>query len=214
MARKGLMRLDGALAQALERLHLEPVLREARAIALWAEVVGPQVAEATRVEGLRDGVIAVVARSSTWAFELTFHKERILRELNVRVGRGTVRDLRFRVGALPNASGAADARPAAPDASALAGTPLPEETTAAIDAAIADLPDSDLRARLKEALVTERLRDVWLREHGYRPCARCGAMHDRATADCPACLREARQRHRDQAEAASPRKESTGADGE
>lgn len=192
MRAKGFVRLDGALAQAMEQLQLDPVLREARAIALWPEIVGPQVAGATRVESVRDGVVCVVARSPAWAFELTFHKPRLLRELNSRLGRGTVRDLRFRVGSPQEPQQAL--REPVPDAAALDRMPLPEDAAAAIEAAVADLPDPDLRARLAAALATDRRREVWLRAHGYRSCAHCGALHSRPTPDCPACRRDARER--------------------
>jgi predicted nucleic acid-binding Zn ribbon protein len=191
--RSGFMRLDGALAKAVERLQLEHVLREGRAITVWSEVVGAQVAEATRAENVRDGVLSVVARSSTWAFELTFHKEKILRGLNTRLGRGTLRDIRFRVGSLEEPEGTPPPEPI-PDAAALAGLPLSPESAAAIDAAVAGQPDPELREQLTRTLAAEQRRNQWLAEHGYRPCARCGTLHRRATPECPACRREIRLR--------------------
>lgn len=199
MARKGFTRLDGALAQTLERLNLEPVLREARALALWGEVVGSPVAEATRAENVRDGVLSVVTRSSTWAFELTFHKERILRSFATRLGRGVVRDIRFRVGSPDEPEPPPPPEPV-PTPASLAGTPLSEAATATIQAAAEGQTDPDLRARVAEALAAEERRAVWLRENGYRPCARCGALHPLPTPDCPACRRDARQRERKRAE--------------
>jgi predicted nucleic acid-binding Zn ribbon protein len=191
--RSGFMRLDGALAKAVERLQLEHVLREGRAIAVWAEVVGAQVAEATRAENVRDGVLSVVARSSTWAFELTFHKEKILRGLNQRLGRGTLRDIRFRVGSLEEPEAAPPPEPV-PNAEALADLPLSPETAAAIEAAVSAQPDPELRAHLARTLAAEARRNQWLAEHGYRPCPRCGTLHRRRTPECPACRREMRSR--------------------
>jgi predicted nucleic acid-binding Zn ribbon protein len=177
----------------MERLQLEPVLREARALTLWPEVVGPQLAAATRAENVREGVLSVVTRTSSWAFELTFHKERILKALNARLGRGTVRDIRFRVGC-PDEPEAPPPPAPIPPAAELAATPLSDESAAAIAAAVAAHSDPDLRVRVAEALAAEERRAAWLREHGYRPCARCGALHRRLTPDCPACRREARER--------------------
>jgi predicted nucleic acid-binding Zn ribbon protein len=194
MARKDWTRLGGALNQALERLHLEPLLREGRALAVWADVVGPQVAEATRAEDVRDGVLSVAVRSSTWAFELTFHKEKILRGLNTRLGRGTLRDIRFHVGSLTTA-GEEDLPPEpVPSPEALAGRPLSPDAEAAIAATVAGQADPELRARIATALATEQRRSDWLTEHGYRPCARCGALHRDPAPDCPACRRDARLR--------------------
>jgi predicted nucleic acid-binding Zn ribbon protein len=199
VSRRGFIRLDGALAQAMERLQLEPVLREARALTLWPEVVGTPVADATRAENVRDGVLSVVTRTSTWAFELTFHKERILRAYTARLGRGVVRDIRFRVGC-PDEPEAPSLPEPVPAPAALAGTPLSEDAAAVIAAAAAEQPDPDLRARVADALAAEERRAAWLRDHGYRPCARCGALHSRPTPDCPVCRRDARQRERAHAE--------------
>jgi predicted nucleic acid-binding Zn ribbon protein len=192
VSRKAFVRLDGALAQAMERLQLEPILREARALTLWPEVVGPQVAEATRAENVRDGVLSVVTRTSTWAFELTFHKERILRSISARLGRGVVRDIRFRVGS-PDEPEAPPPPEPVPMPADLVGTPLSDETVAAIAAATAAQPDTDLRDRVAAAIAAEERRAAWLRQHGYRPCTRCGALHRRPTADCPACRRDAQE---------------------
>jgi predicted nucleic acid-binding Zn ribbon protein len=186
-------RLNGAIAEAIRRLHLEPVLREGRALSLWGEVVGEQVAEATRAEDVRDGVLSVVVRSSTWAFELTFHKEKILRDLNSRLGRGTLRDIRFHVGATEAAAEAPPPEPV-PSWEALAEQPLSQETASEIEAAIADQSDPELRDRIARSLSAGHRRGQWLGEHGYRPCPFCGALHRGRSPECPACRSEARSR--------------------
>lgn len=192
---RGFTRLDGALKQAMERLQLEPVLREARALTLWPEVVGRQLAAATRAENVRDGVLSIVTRTSAWAFELTFHKERILKALNGRLGRGVVRDIRFRVGCPDEPEPPPSPEPI-PDARELAGLPLSDESAARIAASVAGHADPELRDRVAEALAAEERRAAWLQAHGYRPCARCGALHRGSAPDCPACRREIRQRER------------------
>jgi hypothetical protein len=104
-----------------------------------------------------------------------------------------VRDIRFRVGS-PDEPEAPSLPEPVPDPAVLAGTPLSEEGAAAIAAAIAAQPDPELRDRVAEALVAEERRAAWLRDHGYRPCARCGALHRQTHPECPACRRDARQR--------------------
>jgi predicted nucleic acid-binding Zn ribbon protein len=73
------------------RLHLERA---------WAEAVGPEYAEHTRVGGLRRGVLEVEVDSAVLLQELAhFHKRRLLRELRGRLPGTAVNDLRFRNGA-------------------------------------------------------------------------------------------------------------------
>ena len=73
------------------RLHLERA---------WAEAVGPEYAEHTRVAGLRRGVLEVEVDNAVLLQELAhFHKRRLLRELRGRLPDTALNDLRFRNGA-------------------------------------------------------------------------------------------------------------------
>src|SRR5438132_340929 len=114
----GFKPLGGVLSAEARRLKLDDSLREASAVTLWAEVVGEQIAAATEAERVRDGVLYVIARSHTWAFELTFHRDPILNGLNARLGRNTIKEIRFRPGILRSPG----APPAPPEP-----VPTPEE---------------------------------------------------------------------------------------
>ena len=70
---------------------------------IWQEVVGPQIADKTRPEALRNGVLAVTVASSVWMQELTFMKQKILDRLQQKLASGTVRDIRFKLGDIPQA---------------------------------------------------------------------------------------------------------------
>jgi predicted nucleic acid-binding Zn ribbon protein len=73
------------------RLHLERA---------WAEAVGPEHAQHTRVAGLRRGVLEIEVANSALLQELAhFHKRRLLEQLRPRLPGVTVNDLRFRAGA-------------------------------------------------------------------------------------------------------------------
>ena len=70
--------VDGALQSAFTRLGLSGKLAQQRALVIWPEVVGPQIAAATRPLHVRDGILFVATKSSTWAHELIFRKAAIL----------------------------------------------------------------------------------------------------------------------------------------
>jgi hypothetical protein len=181
------------MGDTLKRLHLDGRAREMQAMLVWAEVVGPQIAAVTEPDAVRDGILHIVARTSTWASELTFHKQSILKGINGRLGKGTLRDLRFRQGALSGTSGV-EARPEpGPTAEELAGIPLTEEDTRAIALAAEAQPDPDMAAMVSRILAGERRRRHWLVQQGRRLCPRCGAQYDRDGAECPACRMERRQ---------------------
>ena len=86
------------LADVIKSLGLAKKLNEQRAVVDWPEIVGRRIAEhsrATRVDGRR---LFVEVDSSVWAQELTLMKRTILREINDRVGNGTIENVHFVIG--------------------------------------------------------------------------------------------------------------------
>jgi predicted nucleic acid-binding Zn ribbon protein len=192
-SRSGLTSLGAALGDTLKRLHLDDRAREMQALLVWSEAVGPQIAAVTEADTVRDGVLHVVARTSTWASELTFHKQSILKGINQRLGKGTLRDLRFRQGPIGQAiAPGAEAEPV-PTPEQLAAVLLTAEEEREIAAAVAAQPDPDLAEMVGRLLAGERRRRRWLEQHGDRVCPHCGAVYHRTGSECPACRMERRQ---------------------
>ena len=65
----------------------------------WAEAAGADIAQHTRVGGLRRGVLEVEVKNAVLMHELAhYHKRRLLEELRRRLPELTLTDLRFRAG--------------------------------------------------------------------------------------------------------------------
>jgi predicted nucleic acid-binding Zn ribbon protein len=56
----------------------------------WAEIVGPELADHTQPEKLRDGELTVVADSTAWATQVRLLAAQLVRRLNLELGAGTV----------------------------------------------------------------------------------------------------------------------------
>lgn len=188
---EGFRPLGHVLGAEARRLKLDGSLREASAVTLWPEVVGEQIAAATQAERVRDGVLHVIARNNTWAFELTFHREQIRKGLNARLGNGTIQEIRFRPGVIHSPG----APPPPPEP-----TPMPAELEAialapaeieAVEQEVGRLADPEMQTVVRRLLTNERKRVAWQRRQGLRACTGCGAMHSAAGELCPACRREA-----------------------
>ena len=80
--------------QLLRELRLEAGVAGWEAVQAWPAVVGDRVARRTRAMRFHEGTLWVEVEGSAWAFELSFLKRRLLRELQGRVG-PHVRDLSF-----------------------------------------------------------------------------------------------------------------------
>jgi len=71
-------------------------LDEVRVVHAWREVLGPGVAQATRVAYVRGATLHVVLDSAVLRSELMMWRDRLVRTLNERVGTDVIREIRFR----------------------------------------------------------------------------------------------------------------------
>lgn len=90
-----LSRLGGLLNESLDDLGIRQKVIEQQTLSRWNEIVGPQIAASSMAERIRDSVLYVCCKSSTWANELSFHKEHIMKKLNQAAGKKIVTDIRF-----------------------------------------------------------------------------------------------------------------------
>jgi predicted nucleic acid-binding Zn ribbon protein len=180
-------RLSKVLEEAARRLELTDAAMEARAVMLWAEVVGPQMARASEARSMQGGTLVVATRSSTWNQEFSFQKAAILRRYRERLGKEVVKDLRFTVGPVRGVTG-----PAAgsnPPESEIRRIRLPPEEIQQIREAV-ETEDPELAQAIRRALTHEAQIRHWHLEHGAKACPRCGAAYRAPTDLCPACRQD------------------------
>ena len=87
--------LKSALERQIRRLGVTRRLEGGRAMARWADVVGPQIAARSEPVSFHGGTLTVAVREAAWRQELTLEKERLLTRLNEALGKNVVRDLFF-----------------------------------------------------------------------------------------------------------------------
>jgi predicted nucleic acid-binding Zn ribbon protein len=120
-------------------------LDEHRLIAAWPRLVGPQIAGHTTPREVRAKTLWVVVDSSTWLHELTLLKPLLLEKLAPHAGKAVVRDLRFVIGEIPEATSADQPAPHAP-------ARLTPEDEFAVDQVVASIADPDLRESARRLL--------------------------------------------------------------
>lgn len=190
MRRGGSSGLRQLIAHQLGTLDLARKVAEHTAPLVWDEVVGDRISEATEVLGIDQGVLRVSARSASWAHELTFHREEILRRLNRRLdapsGAPIVRDIRF----VNRGVTRQRAVPAEPD-QPIESFVLDAAELMDIEATVARVTDPGLQERLRDARIRDRQLHYWRLAHGWIPCPRCkdlippwGGGH---VGECPRC---------------------------
>jgi hypothetical protein len=146
----------------------------------WAEIVGPQVAENSHPSRISDGTLLITTQSSAWSHELSLLGERVLRAVVARLPQAGVKQLRFRVGALPQRSrAAAPARPA--------------RRARGLVARIEPVSPGEALERFK-AQVEESHRVK--RSEGWKDCRKCGVLVAPGTQPfCAACVASRTRQH-------------------
>ncbi len=85
--------LGGLIELVLSELGIARKIAQYRACALWDEVVGPEVAHVTTVEGIEQGKLLVRVATPAWRNELIFLKKKILNKLNEAIGEHVIEDV-------------------------------------------------------------------------------------------------------------------------
>jgi hypothetical protein len=89
-------RVGEALPRALTSLGISRRTREAQALWLWPQVVGPHLARETRALKLTGGTLWISASSTPLAHQLHLERTGLIERLNLMIGAPAVRDIRFR----------------------------------------------------------------------------------------------------------------------
>lgn len=130
---------------------LDERLRQYRALLLWDEVVGPQIAARTKPEKIRDGVLEVSVDQPVWMQQLQLLKPQLLTKLNAQLGDGALRDLFLKRGQITART--ATVTPAS--APAWHRETLSAEEEAELATLLTRIDDEELRRDLFELLVKQ-----------------------------------------------------------
>jgi predicted nucleic acid-binding Zn ribbon protein len=85
-----------ALPRALKLLGISRRTREAQALLLWPQVIGPDLARESQALKLTGGTLLVTASSPALAHQLHLERTMLIERLNEAIGAPAVREIRFR----------------------------------------------------------------------------------------------------------------------
>lgn len=88
-------KLNTSIKTFLDNYGLKKGVKQNTAIAIWGEVVGDRVSKNTEPLSVEHGVITVSVSNPTWRQELLFKHQDIIQELNNRLGKNTIKEIRF-----------------------------------------------------------------------------------------------------------------------
>lgn len=177
--------VEDTIWKALTRLGIAEPMRERYVLSRWDELVGPHIAKAARPMRMEGGTLWVAVKSHSWAQELQMQSIAILKKLNKEAGKKLFTGLRFVVRTrLP-------ATPALADEPKVSETPLEVELTPneieALTQSLQEVEDDRLRGSLQAAMEACKRSDKRHKIQGWRPCERCGCLHNDPQPSCFLC---------------------------
>lgn len=153
----------------------------------WADAVGEQIARATDVTSVVDGIVNVRTESPAWANELKYQTVEILSRLNARLGKEAVTQLRVRIGAIRIARKSRPKSAGIPPSAVLARFVLTDEEERHVNDSVEQIVDQELRSTIGRIMTNQLKTDRWRGQNGFRKCARCGVYHKFNRDLCPSC---------------------------
>ena len=90
-----MQQLKTAIKIFLRKSGLEKGVKQNTALLIWDEVVGENIAENTSPEKVEHGTLLVTVENSSWRQEPVFKKKEIIDKLNNKIGKKTIKDIRF-----------------------------------------------------------------------------------------------------------------------
>ena len=88
-------KLNTTINAFLDKHGLKKGVNQNTAIVLWNEVVGEKISKNTEPISVEHGTLTVSVSSSTWRQELVFKQQDIINQLNKKLGKNTIKEVRF-----------------------------------------------------------------------------------------------------------------------
>ena len=90
-----MLELKSAINSFLKKNNLEKGVSQNNALLIWEATVGEKIAQNTNPDRVDHGVLIIKVKSPAWRQELVFEKQKILNKLNKKLGKNTIREIRF-----------------------------------------------------------------------------------------------------------------------
>lgn len=91
-------KVSDILTNLMKGYGLSAKTHEYKILKTWGTTVGDKISSHTQPSRLIRGVLTVDVDSPAWIHQLTFYKEDLIKKINNEIGKGMVKDIRFKVG--------------------------------------------------------------------------------------------------------------------
>ncbi|MDU5254960.1 MAG: DUF721 domain-containing protein, partial [Veillonella sp.] len=185
--------LDLCLPKALAELNLLEQYKLNTLVHKWRDVVGDVIADHTKIVSIKPPDMVISADNSMWMQELQMQKRRIIEAINKYYRQEVITDIRFIMKRQSYVKVEINTSLTIPDEQIItkrinfANIVLSKEDVDAIDKSLEQTDNEELRAAFRKVQITARKREIYLEQHGYHRCKRCGMHMESKKEICPTC---------------------------
>jgi hypothetical protein len=97
---KDLRSIGDVLQKTLKKMNISINSTNRNDWNVWYKVTGPQIAAQTQPQKLRGDTLFVKVSTSVWMHQLQFMKQEIIDKINESLGRETIKNIYFSIGAI------------------------------------------------------------------------------------------------------------------
>ncbi|MCF7808275.1 MAG: DUF721 domain-containing protein [Candidatus Marinimicrobia bacterium] len=87
--------IGNVFAQLFKDLGIEKAIQQNQAVVNWDEFVGERIAEVSQAEKIEKGTLYVKVESPVWRNELSFMKHSLIKDINMKLKKNIVKDIKF-----------------------------------------------------------------------------------------------------------------------
>lgn len=88
-------RITNILPQLIQKLGLKKGIEQHKALLIWDQVVGKEIAAHTKPAWIKYGILWVIVDDPIWHQELGFLKPQIIEHINQRLDKIKIRGIKF-----------------------------------------------------------------------------------------------------------------------
>ena len=193
--------LDLCLPKALAELNLLEQYKLNTLVHKWRHVVGDVIADHTKIVSIKPPDMVISADNSMWMQELQMQKRRIIEAINKYYRQEVITDIRFIMKRQSYVKVENNTSISLPDKIEeskkinFADIVLSKEDVEAIDKSLEQTDNEELKDAFRKVQITARKREIYLEQHGYHRCSRCGMHMESKKEICPTCEYELHRAH-------------------
>lgn len=180
--------MAGILQGAIAGMPSAGQIRQSVALAYWPQAVGALAARSTQAVEVRNRILFVRTKSSSWSHELSMQKTNLIRNLNRMLQGDVIADIKFRTdGATWVEELTVPDRPTAEELDRVVLGPQEQAELMKNLASLQSVEAAHTRRALRVRVTREAKLRQWRLERGWKVCLRCNSLHNTPDALCPIC---------------------------